>query len=94
MHAASCIPAVTGAWLLEGGGAFFANADIYRIDKRMIEGLDVHDPAVRMLDQSRIGAILEGDRDALAGGPPVAALLVQNTNPLSVAPEQERSRSG
>ena len=26
MHAASCIPAVTGAWLHEGGGAFHNNA--------------------------------------------------------------------
>jgi anaerobic selenocysteine-containing dehydrogenase len=92
MHAASCIPAVTGAWLLEGGGAFHGNADIYRFDKRMIEGLDVVDPTVRMLDQSRIGAVLEGD--ALADGPPVTALIIQNTNPLSVAPEQERVKRG
>src|ERR1700758_3555678 len=47
-----------------------------------------------MLDQSRIGAILEGDRDALAGGPPVTALVIQNTNPLSVAPEQDRVKRG
>jgi anaerobic selenocysteine-containing dehydrogenase len=60
----------------------------------MIEGLDVRDPSVRMLDQSRIGAILTGDRDALAGGPPVTALFVQNTNPLSVAPEQDRVKRG
>ena len=38
MHAASCIPAVTGAWLHEGGGAFHNNADIYHWDKSMIEG--------------------------------------------------------
>src|SRR5580692_7333772 len=69
MHAASCIPAVTGAWLLEGGGAFHGNADIYHFNKTMIEGLDVLDPAVRLLDQSRIGAILTGDREALHGGP-------------------------
>ncbi len=94
MHAASCIPAVTGAWLLEGGGAFHGNADIYHFDKTMIEGLDVLDRSVRLLDQSRIGAILEGDDDALAGGPRVAALFIQNTNPLSVAPEQERVKRG
>ena len=41
MHAASCIPAVTGAWQHEGGGAFHNNADIYQLDKTMIEGLDV-----------------------------------------------------
>jgi anaerobic selenocysteine-containing dehydrogenase len=94
MHAASCIPAVTGAWLLEGGGAFHNNSDIYHFDKTMIEGLDVRDPAVRMLDQSRIGAILEGDDDALVGGPPVTALFIQNTNPVSVAPDQERVKRG
>ena len=94
MHAASCIPAVTGAWLLEGGGAFHGNADIYHLNKTMIEGLDVLDPSVRLLDQSRIGAILEGDDDALAAGPKVAALFIQNTNPLSVVPDQERVKRG
>ena len=31
MHAASCIPAVTGAWLEEGGGAFHNNGAIYHL---------------------------------------------------------------
>ena len=94
MHAASCIPTVTGAWQYEGGGAFHNNADIYHWNKSMIEGHDVRDPAVRMLDQSRIGAILCADADALAGGPPVTALFIQNTNPVSVAPEQTRVKQG
>jgi anaerobic selenocysteine-containing dehydrogenase len=94
MHAASCIPAITGAWRHEGGGAFHNNADIYHIDKTMIEGLDVRDTSVRMLDQSRIGPILCGDADALRGGPPVTAMLIQNTNPVSVAPDQERVKRG
>src|SRR6186997_2636205 len=72
MHAASCIAAVTGAWQLEGGGAFHNNRAIYHWNKTMIEGLDVRDPSIRMLDQSRIGAVLCGDADALKGGPPVA----------------------
>ena len=38
MHAASCIPAVTGAWLHEGGGAFHNNGAIYHWNKSMIEG--------------------------------------------------------
>jgi len=94
MHAASCIPAVTGAWKYPGGGAFHNNADIYHWNKSMIEGHDARDRAVRMLDQSRIGAILCGDADALAGGPPVTAMLIQNTNPLSVAPDQDRVKRG
>src|SRR4051812_39286696 len=94
MHAASCIPAVTGAWQYEGGGAFHINADIYKLDKTIIEGLDVFDHSVRMLDQSRIGAILTGDREALFGGPPVDALIIQNTNPVSVAPDQTKVKAG
>jgi anaerobic selenocysteine-containing dehydrogenase len=94
MHAATCIPAVTGAWLYEGGGAFHINSDIYRWNKTMIEGLDMRDGSVRMLDQSHVGAILNGDAEALRGGPPVTAMLIQNTNPVSVAPDQERVKRG
>jgi anaerobic selenocysteine-containing dehydrogenase len=94
MHAAACIAAVTGAWAHAGGGAFHNNGAIYRWQRRIIEGLDARDGNVRQLDQSRIGAILEGDREALYGGPPVAAMLIQNTNPMSVAPDQEAVRRG
>ena len=47
-----------------------------------------------MLDQCRIGAILTGEREALRDGPPVTALLIQNTNPMSVAPDQEIVKRG
>jgi anaerobic selenocysteine-containing dehydrogenase len=94
MHAASCIPAVTGAWRYEGGGAFHNNSAIYHWNKSMIEGSDARDPAVRMLDQSRIGPILEGEPAGLHGGPPVSALFIQNTNPVSVAPDQTRVKRG
>src|SRR5450631_2716650 len=94
MHAASCIAAVSGAWQLEGGGAFHINADIYKIDKTLVDGLDVWDRSVRMLDQSRVGAILTGDAEALRHGPPVTAMIVQNTNPLSVCPDQNKVKQG
>ncbi|MFG1409725.1 molybdopterin oxidoreductase family protein [Xanthobacter sp. VTT E-85241] len=94
MHAASCIPVVSGAWQHEGGGAFHSNSGIYRLKKTLIEGLDVLDPTTRELDQSRIGAILTGDRAALHDGPQVHALLIQSTNPLSVAPDQEAVKRG
>ncbi len=87
MHAALCIPAVIGAWRHEGGGAFHTNGAIFHWNKTLIEGLDARDPAVRMLDQSRIGPVLTGDPRDLAGGPPVTALFIQNTNPMSVAPD-------
>jgi anaerobic selenocysteine-containing dehydrogenase len=94
MHAALCIPAVTGAWLHEGGGAFHNNGAIFHWDRTLIDGLDVRDLDVRLLDQSRIGAVLTGEQFALRGGPPVTAMLIQNTNPMSVAPDQNVVRRG
>jgi anaerobic selenocysteine-containing dehydrogenase len=94
MHAALCVPTVTGAWQYEGGGAFFNNAAIWQFDKTLIEGLEALDPMTRQLDQSRIGRVLTGDAEALKGGPPVKAMLIQNTNPMTVAPEQALVRQG
>ncbi len=94
MHAAACIPAVTGAWQYEGGGAFFNNAALWRFDESVIEGHDAIDPGIRQLDQSKIGRVLTGDAEALRGGGPVKAMLIQNTNPVTVAPEQALVRQG
>lgn len=94
MHAASCIASVTGAWQYEGGGAFHNNGAIFHWDKTLIEGLDARDDATRVLDMSRIGAVLTGEPDDLAGGPPVTALFIQNMNPVQVAPEQRKVKAG
>src|SRR5580698_6744874 len=71
MHAALCIPAVTGAWQYEGGGAFFNNYAIWNFNESIIEGRDAIDRSTRVLDQSKIGRILTGDTEALRGGGPV-----------------------
>lgn len=94
MHAASCLAAVTGAWQYEGGGALHNNGGIYHWDKTLIEGLDAIDPKVRLLDMSRIGPVLTGDKRDLGDGPPVTALLIQNTNPMDVAPELAKVHAG
>ena len=94
MHAALCIPAVTGAWQYEGGGAFFNNYAIWKFDESIIEGHDAIDRSTRVLDQSKIGRILTGDAAALKNSPPVKAMLIQNTNPMTIAPEQTLVRQG
>lgn len=94
MHAVASIAAVTGCWRHQGGGAMYSNGGIYNWDKSLIEGLDVRDGSVRSLDQSRIGAVLTGDTAALFDGPPVTAMLIQSTNPMSVAPDQNAVKRG
>ena len=94
VFAVTCLPAVTGAWQYEGGGALLSNHDLIRLDRTLIEGLDVLDHSTRILDQSRIGPILAGDRRDLGDGPPVTALLIQNTNPMVVSPDSLLVRQG
>ncbi len=87
MHAVTCLPAVTGTWKYPGGGALYGHTGMYPLNRVLIEGLDCVDMSLRDLDQSRLGPILTNDPAALNGGPPVTAMLVQNTNPAMVCPE-------
>lgn len=94
MHAALSIATVLGSWQYEGGGAFHNNGDIFRLNKAELMGTVYADPNVRQLDQSQIGRVLTGDAEALRHGGPVTALLIQNTNPVNVAPEQRLVKQG
>jgi len=94
MHAALSLATVTGCWQYEGGGAFHSNSGILKMDNTLVQGTRLADPRIRHLDQSRIGPVLTGAEDALYGGPPVTAMLIQNTNPANVAPEQRLVKRG
>jgi len=94
MHAVSCLPAITGAWSEEGGGALYSQSGLYGLDTTLICAKDVAHEHTRVLDQSRIGAILCGDATDLQGGPPVKALFIQNTNPAVVAPDSNKVLEG
>ncbi len=87
VHAASCLPAITGAWIERGGGAALSLSGGFALDRDLVEAEDIPQAGVRVLDMCEIGPILTGDIQALKGGPPVTAMLVQNTNPATVAPE-------
>ncbi|PWC91008.1 molybdopterin oxidoreductase family protein [Azospirillum sp. TSO5] len=94
VHAVSCLPVVTGSWQHKGGGALYCSSGIYKLDKTLSEGLDRLDTSVRSFDQSRIGAVLTGDPRDLTSGPPVTAMLIQNTNPVTICPDSNRVRQG
>jgi anaerobic selenocysteine-containing dehydrogenase len=92
--AVSCLAALTGAWTQPGGGAFFYALEGWGLDTKLVWGSDLIDPKLRVLDQSRIGAVLNGEADALCGGPPVTAMLIQNANSAEVAPDSHAVRRG
>ncbi|KQV11272.1 dehydrogenase [Rhizobium sp. Root1203] len=94
MHAAASIATVLGSWQYEGGGAFHSNSDIFRMNNAELTGKPMKDADVRMIDQSQIGRALTGDAVALRNRGPVTAMLIQNTNPVNIAPEQRLVKRG
>ena len=87
LHAVTCLPTVTGAWKHRGGGAFLIGVGIWKLDNTLIRGLDALKPNTRILDQSRVGAVLTGETEALCDGPPVTAMLIQNANIAVTSPD-------
>lgn len=94
MHAALSIATVLGLWKHEGAGAFHNNAEIFSLNTSYVQGAHLADPNIRIMDQSKLGRVLTGDEDALQGGSSVTAMLIQNTNPMNVCPEQRLVRQG
>ncbi len=94
MHAAASIATVLGSWQYEGGGAFHSNSDIFRMNNAELTGKAMKDADIRMIDQSQIGRALTGDAVALRHRGPVTAMLIQNTNPVNIAPEQRLVKRG
>ncbi|NKB76674.1 MAG: molybdopterin-dependent oxidoreductase [Gammaproteobacteria bacterium] len=99
VHAVSCLPVLTGAWQYPGGGALLSTGNSFTLTTDLFHGVDPNEPtskdgAGRVLDMSEIGKILCGDVDALQSGPPIKAMLIQNTNPMLVAPDLGRVKKG
>ena len=94
MHAVSCLPAITGAWAHPGGGALYGSSALYDLKTTFLYGQDADVPAARQLDMGRLGAVLAGNPRDIGNGPPVTAMLIQNTNPAVVAPESAVVRAG
>ncbi|MTI10478.1 molybdopterin-dependent oxidoreductase [Curvivirga aplysinae] len=94
MHAVNSIPVVLGSWQYLGGGSLLSNSGMYGLDGRLVQGRDLRDKSIRILDQSRMGDILCNDPDALKNGVPVKATIIQNTNPMAICPDLARVKEG
>ena len=94
VHAVSCLPVVTGKWPTKSAGILYSNNAIYHLDNTLIAGLENKKDGVRSMDHSRVGAALTGDTEDLGGGPPVTAMIIQGTNPMVIAPDQNKVHQG
>ena len=80
----ACLPALTGAWRDAAGGVLLGTGDFYAMNHKALERPDLIWNNPRTINASCIGdALLEAD-------PPIRALFVYNSNPVTVAPDSEK----
>lgn len=85
----ACLPALTGQWLVKGGGAIKGNSSILAHNSDALERPDLlKNKQTRIINMNRIGkALVELDQ-------PIRSLFIYNCNPALVAPEGNKVRDG
>ena len=91
VRAISCLPALVGAWRKPGGGLVFMPNFAFPIKYDVLMRPDFIRPGTRHINQYHLGAALSGE---LGLAPPLKALFVYNSNPVVVAPDQDRIIAG
>ncbi len=89
-RAVSCLPALVGAWRERGGGLCHLTFQHFgELDWSCGVGI-VEDTSVRAVNMVQLGrALTDPDLD-----PPIRALVVYNSNPAAIAPNQNRVLEG
>lgn len=84
----ACLPAITGQWLKQGGGAIKGNGAYLDHNAAALRRPDLLPSPTRFINMNLLGnALLELD-------PPVRSLYVYNSNPALVAPHANKVRQG
>lgn len=85
------LPALVGAWRHVGGGILQLPLWAFPVKWDVLQRPDLIRPGTRVLNQWLLGPALTGELEL---DPPVKALFVYNSNPMVVAPQQEKIRAG
>src|SRR5215469_12053585 len=83
-----CLPALVGSWRHPGGGAVLSTSGFFKYNYAALERPDLIQGLPRTINMSQLGEALT------AADPPVRAIVVYNSNPGAVAPNQQRVLAG
>lgn len=86
--AIACLPALTGAWQDKGGGLIKSNSGYFNFDRNAIERPDLMQGNPRIINMNQLGRALT------KSNPPIYSLFVYNSNPATVAPDQNKVVQG
>lgn len=91
VRAISCLPALVGAWREVGGGLLQLPLWAHPVNWGALVHPELRTPGTRVVNQFLLGRALTGELEL---DPPVNALMVYNSNPLVVCPEQDKMVAG
>ena len=88
VRAIAALPALTGSWREIGGGLQLSTSQAFRLNKEGLEMPELQNVSplrceARLVNMSELGKALTSLSD-----PPVKALVVYNSNPAAIAPNQ------
>ena len=84
----SLLPAITGAWRDVGGGLQLSTSQAFHVNLAGLERPDLG-PQARLVNMAELGNAL-----TKLDNPPVKAMVVYNSNPAAIAPDQNAVRKG
>ncbi|SHK92893.1 Anaerobic selenocysteine-containing dehydrogenase [Pseudonocardia thermophila] len=87
----ACLPALVGAWRHVGGGLLQLPLWAHPVNWPAFMLPELRKPGTRVVNQFLLGRALTGE---LALDPPITALMVYNSNPMVVCPEQDKVERG
>jgi len=95
MRVVSALPALVGAWREQGGGVLMSSSGGFQLNTAALKRPDLQPRPTRKMNAIRLGDALDLNpaaraRATIEGSPevPVMALVVYNSNPGAVAPDQ------
>jgi anaerobic selenocysteine-containing dehydrogenase len=91
IRAICCLPALTGAWRHLGGGILQAPLWPFPIRWEVAHHPEFIRPGTRVVNLWQLGAAITGE---LPLDPPIKALFVYNSNPVSQSAEQSKTLAG
>jgi anaerobic selenocysteine-containing dehydrogenase len=87
------LPALTGSWKDVGGGLQLSISQTFQLNRAALEREDLQQQSLgrpaRIVNMVQLGSALN-----MLSDPPVKALVVYNSNPAAVAPNQNAVRAG
>ncbi|MEO8128048.1 MAG: molybdopterin-dependent oxidoreductase [Bryobacteraceae bacterium] len=86
----ACLPALTGAWKELGGGLLYMTFELFTANYDALSMPQLEDRKIRAVNMAQLGAALTSDTMK----PRVQALMIYNSNPATIAPNQNLVRKG